>query len=80
MMLELLTHNIKHEITYSKATVAYFTEEVKPSFAKSPLNFNGGLAKLGLTYLIKYTTGWLAISQINASVQDFYILKKYLIV
>ena len=28
--------------------VAYFTEEVNPSLAKSTLNFNGGLGKLVL--------------------------------
>ena len=33
--------------------LAYFTEEVNPILAKLPLNFNGGLAKLGLTSLVK---------------------------
>ena len=36
-----------------------FTKEVNPSLAKPPLNFNGGLAKLGLTSLVKSATdGW----------------------
>ena len=34
-------------------TVVYFTKEVKTSFAKLPLIFNGGLAKLGLTSFAK---------------------------
>ena len=33
--------------------MAYFTEEVNPSLAKSPLKFNGGLAKLELTSPVK---------------------------
>ena len=33
-------------------TAAYSTKEVNPSLAKPPLNFNGGLAKLGLTSLV----------------------------
>ena len=32
--------------------VAYFTREVNPSLAKPPSNFDGGLAKLGLTSLV----------------------------
>ena len=36
-----------------KRTVAYFTREINPSLAKLPLNCNGGLAKLGLTSLVK---------------------------
>ena len=36
--------------------MVYFTKEVNPSLAKPPLKFNGGLAKLGLTSLVKYTT------------------------
>ena len=35
------------------ATVATFTQVFNQNFAKPPLNFNGDLAKLGLTYLIK---------------------------
>ena len=31
----------------------YLTKEVNPSLAKSPLNFNGSLAKLGSTFLVK---------------------------
>ena len=34
-------------------TVAFFIKEVNPSLAKLPLKFNGGLAKLGLTSLVK---------------------------
>ena len=33
-------------------TVPYFTKEVNPSLAKSPLNFNGGLVKFGLISLL----------------------------
>ena len=33
--------------------MAYFTKEINPSLVKLPLNFNGGLAKLGLTSLVK---------------------------
>ena len=34
-----------------------FTKEVNPSLAKPPLKFNGGLANLGLTSLVKKATG-----------------------
>ena len=34
---------------WKRIPVAYFTKEVKPTLAKPPLNFNGGLAKFGLT-------------------------------
>ena len=33
--------------------LAYYTKEVNPSLVKPPLKFNGGLAKLGLTSLVK---------------------------
>ena len=33
--------------------MACFTMEVNPSLAKLPLKFNGSLAKLGLTSLVK---------------------------
>ena len=39
--------------TFSETLVAYFTKEVNPSLAKLPLNFNGSLAKLGLTSIVK---------------------------
>ena len=42
--------------TFSGFYVAYFTDEVNSSLAKRPLNFNGGLAKLELTSLIKLAT------------------------
>ena len=32
---------------------AYFTKEVKPSLAELPFGYNGSLAKLGLTSLVK---------------------------
>ena len=32
-----------------KDKTAYFTKKVKQNLAKPPLNFNDGLAKLGLT-------------------------------
>ena len=38
-------------------SVAYFTEEVNPWLAKPHLNFKSGLAKPGLIYLAKQTTG-----------------------
>ena len=38
---------------WSWSFVAYFTKEVNPSLAKPPLNFNGGLANLGFTSLVK---------------------------
>ena len=34
-------------------SVAYLTIKVNPSLAKRPLNFNGRLAKLGLTFIVK---------------------------
>ena len=37
--------------------VAYFTKEVNPGLAKPHLNFKSGLAKPGLIYLAKQTTG-----------------------
>ena len=33
--------------------VAYFNEKVNPSVAKPPLNFNGSLPNLRLTFLVK---------------------------
>ena len=33
--------------------LAYFTKEVNPSLAKPPLKFNGCLAKLELTSLVR---------------------------
>ena len=33
--------------------VPYFAGEVNPNLAKPPLKFNGGLAKVGLTSLVK---------------------------
>ena len=36
------------ELMSYKLNVSYFTEEVEWSLAKIPLNFNGGLATLGL--------------------------------
>ena len=39
--------------------VTYFTKDFNPSLAKPPLmplNFNGGLAELGLTFLVKQGT------------------------
>ena len=35
------------------ATVVYCTKEAIPWLARLPLNFNGGLAKLGLTSFMK---------------------------
>ena len=37
--------------------MAYFTKKVDPSLAKPLLNFNGGLAKLGLAPLVKQAPG-----------------------
>ena len=40
-----------------QTTVSCLTEEVKLILAKMPLNFNGDLATLGLTFLVKQTSG-----------------------
>ena len=40
-------------VLYSKSAVVYFTKEVDPCLATLPLNFNGALAKLGLTIIVK---------------------------
>ena len=53
-------HYYAPETTSTRALVAdelCMTEDVNPSLTKPPLKFNGGLAKLGLTSLVKYTTG-----------------------
>ena len=43
----------KKSVTQDSLTVACLNKEVHPSSAKPPLKFNGGLAKLGLTSLLK---------------------------
>ena len=45
--------------------MAYFTKEVNPRFAKSPLKTNGPLAYLELTSLVKETTGGCLAAGIN---------------
>ena len=42
-----MTNDIDHPV------VVYFTKELDWSIAKTPLNFNDGLVKLGLTSLVK---------------------------
>ena len=61
---QLLTyHNITKLIhisyqiyQYRQQTVADFTPEVNPHLTQQPLNFNAGLAKLGLMSSVKYAT------------------------
>ena len=48
MRYQVLVVNLK--VRY---TVVYFAKEANSNLAKAPLNFNGGLAKLGLTVLVK---------------------------
>ena len=45
--------------------VAYFTDEVNPSLAKPQLKFNGDLAKLELTTLVREVTGDQLVSAYN---------------
>ena len=45
------------------ATVASFTKEVNPHLAKRPLVFNRGLAKRGLTSLVKEAIGHWGIEE-----------------
>ena len=40
-------------VLHSTSAVVYFTKEVDPCLAKLPLNFNGALAKIGLTVIVK---------------------------
>ena len=47
--------------TYLKTSVATFTKEGSQRLAKSPLVFNGRLANLGLTSLVKEATDFLII-------------------
>ena len=37
----------------AKSQMLYYTQEVSPSFAKPPLDFNSGIAKLWLSSSIK---------------------------
>ena len=46
-----------HYCSVRNCRVAYFTEEINSSLAIPPLNFNGGLAKLGLTSSMSETIG-----------------------
>ena len=46
--------------TSNQTSLADFTKEVDPSVAKPPLNFNGGLAKLGSTSSVKSASGSLS--------------------
>ena len=47
-MSQLVDKSISHFV----GSMVYFTQEVDPSFAEPPMNFNGGLGKFDLTCLV----------------------------
>ena len=58
------------QCTAQRWPVDHLTEEVDPSLAKQPFDFNGGLAKFGSTSLVKQAIGNMRFQGISENAID----------